>query len=89
MTERARGLPAKHTPTGQGQCNLLTDCVLHMGLPVTSPNGGVPDRWHGIRAAGSAFCPPAATECGPYGARRSMPSKVTAIPHFAHVRGGG
>jgi hypothetical protein len=89
LTERARGLPAKHTPTGQGQCNLLTDCVLPWELPVRSPNGGVPDRWHGIRAAGSAFCPPAATEGGPYGARRSMPSNLTAIPQPVHVRGGG
>ena len=88
MTESARGPQLKHTPTSQGQCNLLTNCVLPGELAVTSPNGGVPDHWHGIRAAGSAFCPPAATEGGPYGARRSMPSNVTANSHFVHVGGG-
>ena len=46
--ERLSGPKPKHTPISHGQCSLLTNCALPGELPVTSPNGGVPDRRHGI-----------------------------------------
>ena len=56
-TQKPRGPQLKYPARSYGQGDLQPNCTPHRELAVTSPNGGVPDRWHGIRAAGSAFWP--------------------------------